>query len=490
MGTSATEGGLGRRAAAAFIRSFLVSTSGRAVAVLSTFVLARLLTPLDYGIASLGLLVVLVLQPLTDIGIAQALVRASEDQMATRARTAFWLVVLLGLALYALVFVTADLVAALYRQPELAPMLRLICLSVPLYSLSRIPSALLERNLQFGRKGIPEMLSSLAYGVVAIWLAYLGYGFWSIAVASVLRSAIQTAGVIAISRWRPGFIFDREVARELINYARYLMAGSMLRLAYTNVDNALVGNVVGMTALGYYAMAYNLGNLVANQISDPLGRVAFPAYSRMLPDIKRTLSSALLMLRYTGLVITPITVMGIVAVPFLVPLVLGEKWSPLIFSLQVMLIYGWERTLAPIHWALMLAADMGRESMRINLVSLVLALFAALPAARLYGFNGVAVVFTVLELVRLFLMVQVDRARLGLGWLQQISELWPSLAASLAAGGLLAVLQLVFPPTKVPLAAAELLVAGFSYLAFLLVTGRLNRAQLAGLREMASSRRA
>src|SRR5207248_1754954 len=359
--------GLARRTVGAIGLTFVAMTSGRVLTTVATFLLARLLSPSDFGVANLGAVFLAMALPLTDIGIAQALVRGEKDNIISAARTAFWLVLLLGVGLYGLCLVGAGPLASFYSEPNLAPVLQVIGISIVIYSTSRIPSALLERELLYKAKVIPEVAGSVVYAGLAVALAYFGLGFWSIVVATVARMLVISVGLFVLTRWRPGISFDVKVANELISYARVLLASSLLRLAYTNVDNMFVGKVDGVVPLGYYAMAYNLGNLPATQIATAVGTGLFPAYARMLPNQERVRAAMLLILRYTGLVISPITIIGIVAAPELVPVVLGAKWAPMTPALQVLLIYGWLRTVAPVYWMLILAADPRRHPVLINL---------------------------------------------------------------------------------------------------------------------------
>jgi len=352
--------GLARRTLVALVFSLVTSTSGRLVTIAATFVLARLLTPNDFGIANIGALVLTILLPVTDIGIARALVRAQKDELSQQARTAFWLVVLLGVAMAAVLFLASGWVATFYARREIEPTLRVMGVAVVLYSMSRIPSALLERDLLQGRKAVSEMAAALSYGITAIALAYLHFGYWSVVAAMVSRSAVLSAGLFLTAKWRPGLAFDLEVAHELISSARLLMATSVIRLIYTNVDNAVVGKILGITALGYYAMAYNLGNLAAVQLAGALGAVLFPMYARLLPDLAGVRQVTLRILRYTSIVVIPITVLGIVATPRLVPFVLGTRWTPLTLALQILLVYGCFHSLGPIYWALLMAKDLNQ----------------------------------------------------------------------------------------------------------------------------------
>jgi PST family polysaccharide transporter len=470
--------GLARRTLGAIGLTFLVTTSGRLLTTATTFVLARLLTPDEFGVANLGAVLLALALPITDIGIAQALVRGQKDDLVTAARTAFWLVNLLGVALYALCLVAARPLAVFYTEPDLAPVLQVIGISIVIYAVSRIPSALLERELLYKAKVVPELAGSFVYALLAIALAAFGFGFWSIVLATVARMLVISVGLFAVTRWRPGVGFDVRVAQELISYARVLLASSMLRLAYTNVDNMIVGKVQGTTPLGYYAMAYNLGNLPATQIAGAVGTGLFPAYARMLPDEERIRGAMLLILRYTGLVISPITIVGIVATPILVPVVLGPKWIPMTPALQVLLIYGWLRTIAPVYWMLILAADLRRHTLAINLWSLVVALAFALPVVHLWGFVGIAVEFTVLEVFRTAWMALSVRNSFHVSSHSQLRQLWPGLGASAMAALVLAGGLALLPPLNTVAALGMVVGAGVVYLLLLVLLGQLGREQL------------
>jgi O-antigen/teichoic acid export membrane protein len=198
----------------------------------------------------------------------------------------------------------------------------------------------------------------------------------------------------------------------------------------------------------------------------------------MLPNEERVRGAMLLILRYTGLVISPITLLGIVAAPWLVPLVLGSKWSPMTPALQVLLVYGWLRTIAPVYWMLMLAADLRRHTLAINVLSLAVALAAALPVVHLWGYTGIAVEFTLLEVFRMAWMAMSVRIRFQIRAQVQLRQLWPGLGASAVAGLILAEALGVLPTTgPIPVIG---MVAGavVIYLLLLVLLGQLGKDQL------------
>ena len=465
--------GLARPAAIAVAMGTVASMSSRFLSLAGTLLLARLLSPLDFGVANVGAFLLMVFLPLTDVGIARVLMRAQAADLQKRARTAFWMIAALGATLYTILFLTADALATIYRNQAIGATLRVVGISIVLYSVSRIPSALLERDLRQGRKAVPDVAASFAYAIAAVALAYLHFGYWSIVIATVARSAVLSAGLFWMAGWGPALTFDLTAAQELITYARMLAATSMLRLVYTNVDNAIVGAVLGVRALGYYAIAYNLGNLAAIQVAGALGAVLYPAYTRMLPDLDRVRQAALRMLRYVGLLILPLTTIGVLVTPAAVPLILGSKWNALTTALQVLLVYGCLHTLGPIYWSLLMARDDNAVNLRINLVSLVAALATAVPVASRYGITGVAIEFTLLEFLRLASMAWAVRSRLNLSLALQWQALVPAIAGSLLTGTTVLALAALYRPKNIVALAAEVFIGAAVYAGYLFGTGLL-----------------
>ncbi|MDQ6691219.1 MAG: oligosaccharide flippase family protein [Candidatus Dormibacteraeota bacterium] len=448
--------------------------TGRVSTIAATLILARLLSPVDFGIANIGTLVLMVLLPLTDIGITRAVVRSTPATLAARAGTAFWFVLGLGAFFYSILYICSDAIAAFYHRPEAAGALRVIGISIVLYSASRVPAAVLERDLRYGRKAIPEVAASFIYAVAAVGLALLHFGFWSIVLATVVRSTAVSGGLFLAVWSRPPLRIFRWAALDLFRAAGVLSAASAVRLIYTNADNAIVGRVNGVTPLGYYAMAYNLGNMVAIQVAGALGGVLFPAYTRMLPDLGRVRSASLRLLRWVSLIVLPITAFGVIGAPELVPRVLGQRWTPLTAALQVLLVYGCFHSFGPIHWALLQAGDHNRTNLAINIVSLVLALAAALPVAAAFGFLGIAIEFTVLEALRFILLAWSVRRHFGVGIRRQMGAVSSGLVGTTVAVLALLALRAVWRPDHLAVLMAEFMVAAIIYTAYQVHRGVLS----------------
>jgi O-antigen/teichoic acid export membrane protein len=213
-------------------------------------------------------------------------------------------------------------------------------------------------------------------------------------------------------------------------------------------------------------MAYNLGNLVAVQVAGPMGAVLFPAYTKMLPDLDRARAANLRLLRWASFLIVPFTAFGIIGAPQLVPLVLGPRWIPLTAALQVLLVYGCFHTLGPIHWALLQAGDHNGTNLAVNGASLTLAIAAAWPAAAIFGFLGVAVVFSGVEVLRFGLLSWSVRRYFALGIGTQLRAALDGVLGMAVAVAALLILRALWPPNHLLIVTMELFLAVVAYGAF------------------------
>lgn len=196
--------------------------STRVLHFVTSIILARLLSPADFGIIAIGFLIIQVLEMFRDLGIGQAIIY-KKDEIEKTADTAFILTPIIGISLFALGYLIAPLIAIFFKNASLAPVVKLLALTIVLSSLEVVPSFLLEKELRFKKKVIAEILPTVGYTGVAISLAYLGYGLWSIVYGHVVYKIMSLILIWYISSWRPKFQFNKAISKELLNYGKYII---------------------------------------------------------------------------------------------------------------------------------------------------------------------------------------------------------------------------------------------------------------------------
>ncbi|MCL6630706.1 MAG: oligosaccharide flippase family protein, partial [Armatimonadetes bacterium] len=235
--------------------AFLSSFSVRAMQVLTTLILAKLLQPHDFGIFALSSLIINAAAVFRDVGFAQVVIYRQADVRKT-AGTALTLTLISSLVLAVLLGMCAPFLASAFSSPEITLPVRVMSVGLLISGMASVPSAILDKYLKFRKRAIPEILSAVAYAGTSLILARLGFAAWSLIIGWLAMSIVNTAAIWAICPTCPSFSFDSSEARVIVAYGKHLMVASLATFAFFQIDNASIGKWLGMTALGFYSMAF------------------------------------------------------------------------------------------------------------------------------------------------------------------------------------------------------------------------------------------
>ncbi len=296
----AADQGLKRQVASGMFWVALGQIFGRGLGYVTTLILAKLVTPQQFGLVGMAGLALAALALFQDIGFEAALVykRGAKQEVDAASHTAFYTVILTSLVICAISMLAAPLVAAFFREPAVVPILRVLSLTVVISSFGRVPYVLLSRDLNFRRRLFPDLTASIIASIIAIVMAFRGFGVWSLVWRELIKTTLATVLVFFVCPYRPRWQFSRPAARELFGYGKHIMSSQGLIFLITNVDNAVVGRYLGDSALGFYQFAYNTSNQPATQLTSVVSQVMFPALSKMGdsdPDAARASAHPLLL---------------------------------------------------------------------------------------------------------------------------------------------------------------------------------------------------
>ena len=367
----------------------------RLFSFVTKIVLARLLAPADFGLLAIGLLAINTMGMFRDLGFGTALIYKKDDPGHTAANTAFILLPIVALVLFVLAYLSAPYIALFYDTATVEPIIRVLALTFVISSFSTVPSLLLEKELEFRKKVIPEVVPVAGYACVAIGLALHEYGVWSLVYGQIVSAVLRVVLIWVVSDWRPTLKFDYGVARELFGYGKHIMGASIVIFLITNIDNAIIGRMLGMEALGFYTLAYTISNLPATQIAHLVGRVMFPVYSKLQDDRDALRRAYMKTLKYVSMLSIPAAFGIFVIAPDFVSLVLGEKWMPAVPALQVLCIFGLLRSIASTFGPIFQATGNPKILRDISLLKLILLLILIFPLTYEYGILGTALATTV-----------------------------------------------------------------------------------------------
>src|SRR3954449_7166565 len=354
-----------------------------------TVVLARLLSPHDYGVAGMVIVFATLVEIFGDLALGAALVQRKELTDSDRS-TAFWVSVGAGLLFTVLGIAFATPLADFYGTPAVKPLFMVMSLSFVITALGSTQCALLMRSMDF--RGLELRLTGGAVGgaAVAVTLAWRGAGPWALIGQQVTAATVASLLVWRFSTWRPAFHFSRASLRDLGSFSGRVFGTRLLFYANRNADNVLVGRYIGASALGAYTIAYNIMLLPSNQISAPVQEVLYPTFSRMQDDVPRVARAWLAVNRIVGSISLPALAGMVMVAPEFVAVVLGPKWESAVRVIQILAWVGMLQSLQGLNSSVLQARNRTRELLRYGIVVCSARLTAFIVGLH-WGLVGVAV---------------------------------------------------------------------------------------------------
>lgn len=434
---------LSKQAVKGTLWTYLSFVSGKFLTFLTTLILARLLTPEQFGVMGYCLTVTYFLDTFNTFGVGTALISRSE-KVQEAANAAFWISMASSIGIVTLGWVSAPAIASFFNEPLVAELLRVLVLSQLISAVAAVPNALVQRNLKFGARMIPELGKTIVKGLVSIALALNGYGVWSLVWGQVAGELLSTIALWFIAPWRPTWLFDRQTTRDMLVLGSHLVAVTLVGIVLMTIDNLIVGRVLGSAALGYYLLAYRVPDLIIRNFNVVTARVAHPVLARLQSDLGRMGQFFLKYIHYMSLLTFPAGVgIALLSEPF-IRVFYGATWQPAVVAMQAISIALAIQSPAFIPGVLYKAVN--RPAL-INKLALIRIPFvgAILWYATAWGFNGVAIGQVVVAVLTL-LMECVFAARIVRVSLREIgAAMAPAAAGCVVMAAAIESVKLLLP---------------------------------------------
>ncbi|HEX8096767.1 MAG TPA: lipopolysaccharide biosynthesis protein, partial [Pyrinomonadaceae bacterium] len=365
--------------------------------MLATVVLARLLTPQDYGLIGMVIVVTNFADLFRSLGLSAATVQ-KEDVSHAQVSTLFWINLAFGALTMLLTAAASPAVARFYAEPRLVPVTVAFAVTFLFGGLVVQHEAVLRRQMRFGVLATLELVSMLAGIVVAVVMAARGAGYWALVFNQLVLNFLYAAGVWLACGWRPSLPSKAAGVRSMLAFGGNITASRVLNFFARNLDNMLIGRYWGAQSLGLYAKAYQLLLLPLDQITGPLDGVVVPALSRLGDSPERYRRAYLRILEKVAMLTMPGIAFMIATSDWLVRVVLGPQWGE---TARVFAWLGLTGLLEPIGiaggWALISQGRKG-DILRLSLIHApiaILSIVAGLP----WGAVGVAAAYSTVGLL-------------------------------------------------------------------------------------------
>ena len=379
----------------------------------------------------------------TDMGFGAALVQKL-DLTQHHKNAVFWISVAVGALLTLIFAAAAPYIASFYGVPALQPITLAISIIFFINAFATVKLALLQKAMDFRTLAAAQLTATVLSGLVAIYLAFSGFGVWSIVAMYVASAAVNVAVLWIITPWRPDFSLRWDAVQDLSKFSRNFVGFSAFNYWTRNGDNLLIGRFVGSAALGIYARSYTILLLPVWQVSGVITNVMFPALSAIQKDVKRVRELYLSSISVISLVTFPLTLGLFVVSRSFVLALFGDKWAAMIPLLQIFSLLGAIQSISTtVGW---IYTSQGRTDImfRFGLISGSIFIISFFVGLR-WGTLGVAVAYTIANFLLWYPTWSIPARLIDLDFVTMLRRLAPTFYGAGTMAFAVWVLGLVLP---------------------------------------------
>ena len=370
-----------------------ISQVGRQIIQLViTAILARLLSPNDFGLLGMALVFVNFAYIFNEMGMTGALIQ-KQDAQEKHYSSVFWLNILSGIVLMLITIISSPFIAKFYNKPELENILKVISLNFVIASFSMVQKTLFTKEMEFKKLAIIELVAVITGGVVGIILAYLGYKVWSLVYQLLTFTFVNMLLLWLVSKWKPKLIFSLSAIKDIFKFSINLTGFNVLNYFARNIDKLLIGKFLGSQALGFYSLAYRLMIYPLRNISWVVSKVMFPAFSKIQNDLQKVRQVYMKMVKAISLITFPM-MLGLFAVaPEFVNVVFGPKWQPLVVLIRILCYCGMLQSVGTTVGTILLSQGRADLQFKMQILGTILVTLSIMIGLK-WGINGVALFYT------------------------------------------------------------------------------------------------
>lgn len=406
--------------------------SAQLVTFIVSIVLARLLSPDDYGNIALVTVFITIANVFVVNGFGSALIQKQEADNVDFS-SVFYANIVFSCFLYVIIFLVSPVVADFYASPILCPVLRVLGLRIPVAAINSVQQAYVSRHMLFKKFFFSTLFGTLLSGVVGCVMAYMGFGIWALVAQYLVNTSVDTIVLWFTVRWRPDFVFSFSRVKVLLSYGWKLLLSGLLDTGYTQLRSLIIGKKYTSADLAYYNRGQQYPQLVVTNINTSISSVLFPAISKCQDDLSRVKSMTRRAIKTSSYIMWPLMIgLGVIAEP-LVSFMLTDKWLPCVPYLQIACF---TYAFWPIHTANLEALKaIGRSDIFLQLeilkkgIGLVL-LFLTMN----YGVMAIALSLVVSTIISSFINASPNKKLLGYSYFDQIKDMVPSFLLSCVMG--------------------------------------------------------
>lgn len=407
-----------------------------------SIVLARRLMPEDYGIIAMLAIFIAIAQTFLDSGFASALIQKKE-RTETDYSTAFYFNIGVSLLLYTAFFIAAPWIAEFYSMPILCSVTRVVTISLIINGLTIVQTARLTINLNFRLQAIADISSTCIAGLVAIFLAYSGWGVWALAFQGICSALIRAVILWMFSRWKPVCSFSYNSFRQLFSFGSKLLCSGMINTVYNNVYTLVIGKVLNASDAGFFNRGEHFANLPTRTVQEMVVKVNYPILSSLQDDNQKLVSTYQKMLTAPMFLLYPILWLMIALAEPMIEALIGRIWLPCVPILQIICIGGMFNPLTHINLNLLYVKGRSDLVLKLELIKKPIA-FLILIASIPLGLVWMCVGRSIYCFIAFVFNCYYTKKLLQYGFMAQMKALFPIIVRSILMAVVVYIIIMLF----------------------------------------------
>ena len=417
------------------IWSLIDNVSSSGVIFFVGIILARLLTPEEYGVMAMVSIFIAISNSIIDSGFSSALIRKVKVK-PIEYNTVFYFNLLISLLLYICLFFISPFIALFFREPILCEVMRVIGLILIINALSIIPYTIFVREINFKTQTIISLIASVGSGVIGVWMAFSGQGVWSLVGQQLGRQCLNTLFLWFFCHWKPTVSFSMTAFKEMFGFGSKLLLSGLLDTIYKDIYYIVIGRCFSSSILGQYTRAKQFSMVFSTNLTTVVQRVSFPVLSSIQDDSIRIREAYRKVIKSTMLV-SFACMLGLAAIakPLLI-LLISDKWLPAVYFLQIVCFSNMLYPLHAINLNILKVKGRSDVFLKLEVIKKVLAIFPILVGVYL-GIEMMLWGSVIISVISYFLNAYYSASLINYSVYEQLKDIFPSFIVSLGVGFLM-----------------------------------------------------
>lgn len=424
-----------------FFWKFNEQIASQLVSFIVSIVLARILTPKDYGIVSLVNVFIVIANVFVTSGFSAALIQ-KKDATQLDFSTIFHCSLIFSFVIYGIIYLCAPLIGDFYRNKVLIWVVRVFALQLPLSSFNSIQQAYVSRHMAFRKIFVSTTIATILSGILGIIFALNNFGVWALVFQTILSTVFQTLVLFLEIPWRPKLEFSFESAKELIGYGWKVFGASFLGTFFNELRNLIIGRFYSPADLAYYNRGSRMPDLVANNIDSTITSVLFPVLSKHSDDYSKLKSMIRRSIRTSTFIIMPLMFGLAVAAKPVTQILLTNKWLPSVPFMQCLCISGAFGSISNANMQVIKASGRSDILLKLELIKKPLYLIFLIVSIKI-NVLAVAISMAIYNIVGMLINVKPNNKLINYSYREQFKDIFPALTLSMIMGICILPIQLL-----------------------------------------------